>query len=411
MLLTCGINHKTAPIEVRELLAFDQEQTSVALRKLAEHPAINEAVILSTCNRTEIYSDASAAEPLLNWLMSHQKAAANTTDYHYYYYGIDSVRHLMRVASGLDSMVIGEPQILGQIKAAYRLACDIGCVGQQLRHLFPAVFAVSKQIRSTTAIGNNPVSMAYIVVDMAKRIFADLEQCRALLIGAGEMINLAAAHLTDAGVRQLSIANRTVEKSQQLADMYHAEALRIGDIPEKLPHVDIIITATASQLPILGKGTMESVLHHKKRNPMFIADLGMPRDVEPEINQLDDIYLYNIDDLQEMINKNMKNRLAAARQAEKMVEIQANHYMRQLRVLDVSDMICRYRQRIAHLRDRELTKTLARLQQGDAPEKLLQQLAYNLTNKIMHQPTVAMRQAAYNDKLDMLITAQELLDI
>jgi len=411
-LMAYGINHKSAPLSVREQLAFHPEQTPEVLHALISREAVNEAVVLSTCNRTEIYTASNHHGAVKEWLSKQPRVSNHEiSTFCYQYQGVDMVRHLMRVASGLDSMVLGEPQILGQIKHAYSIACDAGTVGGRLKHLFPAVFAASKQVRTKTAIGGDSVSIAYAVVQLARRIFSDLAQCKILLIGAGDTIELVATHLYGQGARQLIIANRTVERARKLSDQLQAHPIRIGDVPAYLTDSDIVITATASQLPILGKGTMESVLRQRKRRPIFMADLAVPRDIEPEVGQLEDIYLYNIDNLQSIVSQNLKNREEAARQAEAMIEMQATHYMRQLRVMNASDMIRKFRMQVEGVRDKELKKALDHLQRSNNPQAALASLAHNLTNKIMHQPTVKLREAAYYEQFDLLLLMKDLFDL
>ena len=402
-----GINHHCAPLALREQLSLSPEAASQALSDLVGREVVNEAVILSTCNRTELYTAANHRAAAGAWLSEQP----NVESYVYHHQDIDMVRHLMRVASGLDSMVLGEPQILGQLKKAYFLACDAGTVGNRLRHLFPAVFSAVKRVRTETAVGANAVSIAYATVQLAKRIFSDLAKCKILLVGAGETIELVATHFCSQDAYQLTIANRTVERARQLADQFQARAIRMGDIPACLKEVDIVVTATASQLPIIGKGTMENVLRTGKRRPIFMADLAVPRDIEAQVSQLEDVYLYNIDDFQTVINENVKNRMEAAKQAEAMVEMQAMHYMRHLRVIKASDMIRDFRQQLEGMRDQALEKALDHLERTKDPQTALASLAHNLTNKIMHQPTVKLREAAYDERLDRLLLMKELFDL
>ncbi len=408
-ILAYGINHKTAPIAIREQIAFNPEQTVTALQSLQQKPAVNEAVILSTCNRTEIYSAIDDIELLQNWMSQHH--SLNSTDiapFSYHFKGIHAVQHLMRVASGLDSMVLGEKQILGQIKKAYALACDTGMVGKKFKHLFPTVFAASKLIRNQTAIDKSPVSIAYGIVQLAKRIFSSLHRCQILLVGTGEIMELVATHLSSHAVKKIIVANRTVEKARSFANSLNADAIRIGDIPQHLAKTDIVISATASQLPIIGKGLIESTLKQQKHRPLLMIDLAIPRDIEPEVDELDDVYLYNIDDLQDIISQNQKNREDAAKQAEALIEIQALNYMRQCRVLDAGKIIQSYRSQLESMRDQELAKALKQIHNGQDPEAALHLLAHNLVNKVMHKPTVKLRDAAYNEQLDMLMLAQEI---
>lgn len=409
-LFSCGINHQSAPISIRERLAFNDAQARLILNDLCRLEAVNEAVLISTCNRTEIYMAGDHPEAVQHWFRQQSRAAQINIDPHYYLHQHDAaVRHLLRVSSGLDSMVLGEPQIFGQIKQAYRLACETGAARQQLQHLFPAVFAASKTIRQETQIGANPVSMAYATVQTAKRIFTHLRNCCVLLIGAGELMELMMKHLRDQGVQHIIIANRTLDKAQQWAESCGGVGIRIGEIPTYLSQVDIVITATASQLPIIGKGMMERTLKIGKRRPILMVDLAVPRDIEPEVSQLPDIYLYNIDDLQTIIDANLKNRHTAAAQAEALVELQAAHYMRQLQIANISDIIAQFRQNAEQHRDQATQKALAELQQGRDPNVVVTQLAHQLTNKILHQPTLKLRQLAYLQQTDALIFAKQLL--
>jgi len=411
-LLTYGINHKTAPISVREKWNFSTSQTTDALREIQTFTAVNEAVLLSTCNRTEIYTVQENFSAIEQWLRQRPAAAdMDLAPYCYHHHGFDAVQHLMRVASGLDSMVLGEPQIFGQIKQAYQLACDAGTVGERLRHIFPTTFAASKEIRNNTAISQHAVSLAYIIIQLAKRIFASLEQCRVLLVGTGEMMELVATHLKSQSIKQMTIASRSIEKANHLAAPFNGHSIRIGDIPLYMKDIDIVISATASQLPILGKGMMESALKSKKHRPVLMVDLAVPRDIEPEVAQLEDVYLYNIDDLQTLISQNMKNREAAAKQAETMVKIQAEHSLRQLRILDAGDIISDYREQINKLRDQEYKKALEQLQCGQNPEDILKNMVRNLSNKIMHTPTTQLRQAAYDNQTDILLLAKKLFGL
>ena len=408
-LCTFGINHQTAPIEIRERLAFSAEQMPLALKQLISTATIDEAVILSTCNRTEIYTTTNSQHLLKQWLMQqHQLHDIDITPFCYYHQGVHAIRHLMRVASGLDSMIMGEPQILGQIKTAYATACEAGSIGDHLQSLFPAVFATTKHVRSATNIGKCPVSVAYAVVKLCQQVFTDLRHCNVLLVGAGTTIELVATHLDKNDVKHMMIANRHIEHAAELAEQFNATPIRIGDIPQQLDKVDIIISATASQLPILGKGLFERLQRHTAARPLFIADLAMPRDVEPEVADLANIHLYNLDDLRNVINHNLKNRLSAAEQAESMIEMYAANYMRQLRIHDAGDIIRQYRNTINQQRDCELAKAMTQLKAGKQPEAVLKNFARNFGNKVMHDPTMKLRDAALNGDLNYLTFAKKL---
>lgn len=410
-LIAYGVNHQSAPLKVRERLAAGLAESPRALRDFMQQSAVNEAVLLSTCNRTEVYTTHDDVGVVNHWLSEACGFDASELEpFSYHYRSFDAVRHVMRVASGLDSMMLGEPQILGQVKKAYLSACEIGGVGRQFKQLFPKVFSVSKQIRHETGIGQNAVSVAYAAVELAKRIFSHLRSCHVLLIGAGETVELLATHLRSQGVQQMTVANRTVERAAALADSFQARAIGIGDIPSHLHQMDIVISATASPLPILGKGAIESALKHRKRRPIFMADLAMPRDIEVEAAQLEDVYLYNIDDLQAVIDQNRKDREQAAKQAEALIDMQALHYLNQLRVLDAGTIITRFRENWETVRDQELAKALMHYRRVQDPEAAMRLLAESLTNKMLHQPTLKLRQAAYEQKKELLLLVKDLFE-
>lgn len=401
-MLVFGINHHTAPIAIREKLAFNATQLPIALQDLVSQQAINEAVILSTCNRTEIYTNTIPIPTLQQWL-ARQKSLIDLdlNPYCYTHHDMDAVRHIMRVACGLDSMVLGEPQVLGQMKQAYQIAQDAGTIGHHLKYLFPAVFEASKQIRTDTNIGANPVSIAYAITQLSKNIYDRLSDCRVLLIGAGETVELIATHLHGIGVKQIIIANRTIEKTQHLVETLHVHAIQMQDIPVYIKESDIVISATTSQLPILGKGLIESTLQYKKNRPLLLIDLAVPRDIEPEVANLDRVCLYNIDDLQTIIAQNLKNRFEASKQAELMIDLQASQFLRKMRVFHARHVITEYRDRLDKIRLCELEKAMGQLQKGDDPKAVLELFGQNLVNKIMHHPTIKLREAASEDQCEI----------
>lgn len=409
-LFTCGINHQTTPINIRERLAFNSEQTKSILNDLCRLDAVNEAVLLSTCNRTEIYMHGPNPEPVQIWFRQQSGAANINIDSHcYLHQDRAAVKHLLRVSSGLDSMVLGETQIVSQIKQAYQLACETGAARQQLQHLFPAMFAASKTIRNETQISANPISLAYVSVQTAKRIFTNLGQCQILLIGAGELMELMLHYLRSNGVQKIMIANRDMTRATKLLGDQQDAVFRISDIPYCLSQADIVITATASQLPIIGKGMMERISKNRKHRPMLMIDLAVPRDIEPEVSDLADIYLYNIDDLQTIIEANTKHRRLAAQQAEALVEMQTAHYMRQLQITNISEFITQFRSIADQHRDETLTKAFADLKLGRDPYEVITQLANQLTNKLLHHPTVKLRQLAYHQQAEALVLAKKIL--
>ncbi|HEY3488157.1 MAG TPA: glutamyl-tRNA reductase [Gammaproteobacteria bacterium] len=412
-LLALGLNHKTAPVALREQTSFAPEEIVLALQGLAALPAVNEAAIISTCNRTEIYCwlEQDDHSPALQWFLEHHGLQPQSPgDFLYHYIDSHTVRHLMRVACGLDSMVLGEPQILGQLKAAYRQAEEAGTIGLQLRRLFEHTFTVAKQVRSETAIGANPVSIAFAAVRLAHQIFSDLQRQTALLIGAGETIELAARHLRENGIGQIIIANRTLERGRRLALQFNAKAIRLSELPAYLPAADILITSTASQLPIIGKGAVESALKERKHRPMLIVDIAVPRDVEPEVEQMHDVYLYNIDDLQSVIEANLQSRAEAAKQAETIIAQRVEDFMNWQRSLNAVHTIRSYREQAKLTGQEVLEKAKRLLQSGKTPEHALEYLAHTLTNKLLHNTTARLDQAARDGRQDLLEAAHEILN-
>jgi len=413
-LLAVGLNHKTAPVQIRERVAFAPEQLPETLRNLAAQNMISEAAILSTCNRTEMLCciDEADSEIVIEWLRQHRDFSENELDpYMYTHPEQMAVRHMLRVASGLDSLILGEPQILGQLKDAYSTAKAAGTVGTQLSKLFEYTFSVAKQVRTDTAIGASPVSVAFAAVSLSKQIFSDLNEHTALLIGAGETIELAARHLKESGIKRLIIANRTLARAEALVKEVEGYAITLSEIPAHLAEADIVISSTASQLPILGKGAVERAIKARKHQPILMVDIAVPRDIEEEVGELDDIYLYTVDDLQEIIDEGLRSRQEAALQAEEIIDTQVTHFMGWLRSLDAVSTIRSYRSKIDTIREAELDKARRMLAQGNDPEKVLAQLARGLTNKIIHTPSAQMKQAGFDGRSDLLEAARELLDL
>lgn len=410
-LLTLGINHRTAPLELRERVAFTPEHMGDAFSALKVAAGVKEAAILSTCNRTELYlaAEDECSETVLRWLAGfHDLDLAEITESFYIHVNEDAVRHMMRVAAGLDSMVLGEPQILGQLKEAYAIARSHGASGSLLSRLFEQSFSVAKRVRTETAIGENPVSVAYAAVSMARHIFADLRRNKALLIGAGRTIELVARHLRDAGVPDIIVANRTLERAELLARDYGGHGILLSDIPEHLAGVDIVIASTASQLPVLGKGAVERALKKRKHRPYFMVDIAVPRDIEPEVAQLDDVYLYTVDDLRTVIEENIRSREGAAREAERLIESGAEDFLYQLRALDAVSTLKQYRHHAEQLRDQEVERALKALRNGGDPETLLRSLGRGLTNKLLHEPSVQVRKATAEGRTEVTHWLREL---
>ncbi|MCC5795700.1 MAG: glutamyl-tRNA reductase [Methylophaga sp.] len=413
-LVTYGINHNTAPVAVRERFAFDASSLSAALQSLMQHEAVVEAVIISTCNRTEIYChiDEEYDNPVLSWLHDyHQQSEKDTRQYLYQYQQAEAIRHLFRVASGLDSLVLGEPQILGQLKTAYSAAFNNHAVGKSLGRLFQHAFAVAKQVRTDTAIGNSPVSVAFAAVSLAKQIFSNLAQSTALLIGAGETIELVARHLFDNGIKRIIIANRTLERAHALAMQVNGYAISLGEMPAHLAEADIVLSSTASQLPILGKGMVERALKQRKRRPIFMVDIAVPRDIEPEVSQLEDIYLYCVDDLHDIIEENLQSRRDAAKQAEEIIDNQVDHFLAWVRTQDAVPVIRAIRETAQQQSIELLSKAQKQLEQGLAPEQVLSELSRSLTNKLLHEPSRQLRQSGFEDNPELIAAARRLFNI
>lgn len=409
--LALGINHKTASVEVRERVAFTPESQVDALQQLCRITGSREAAILSTCNRSELYLEQELLETdeVLRWLADyHRLNLSELRACAYVHADENAVQHMMRVASGLDSMVLGEPQILGQMKSAFAVAQEAGTIGPLLGRLFQATFSTAKSVRTDTAIGENPVSVAFAAVSLAKQIFSDLHRSQALLIGAGETITLVARHLHEQGIKRIVVANRTLERAGLLAEQFGAHAVLLADIPQELISSDIVISSTASQLPILGKGAVESALKQRRHKPIFMVDIAVPRDIEPEVGELDDVYLYSVDDLHEVVTENLKNRQGAAEVAEQLVVAGASDFMQRLRERAAVDVVKACRQQAEDLRDEELARALRLLSNGTSAEEVLAQLARGLTNKLMHTPSVQLKRFSAAGRLDALAVAQEL---
>ena len=415
-LLTIGINHTTAPIDVRERLAFPDSVLPSALNKLIHVPSIDEAAIVSTCNRTELICSVDSCQTgktnTMQWLSDyHDYQLDHTQSYIYDHHEQEAAKHMFRVASGLDSMVLGEPQILGQLKQAYQSAVGAGTLGKQLNQLFQHSFNVAKKVRTHTSIGTNPVSVASTAVSLAKQLFGDLSQRKALFIGAGETIELAAQHLSAVGVSRITIANRNIVRAQKLANKFEGYGISLAYISEVIPESDIVITATSSTLPILGKGLLENSLKRRKHKPILLIDLAIPRDVEPEAGQLQDIYLYSVDDLKQVIEENMQSRMNAAEQAEIIIDDEVLKFYQWLRGQDVTDLIRHYRSQAEQHRNETTDKALRMLKQGKTPEETLNFLANTLVNKLLHNPTEALKSASAENHQDLLEAARTILGL
>lgn len=424
-LLVLGINHDSASVEVRERVAFAPETITDALQQLLDQTPATEAAILSTCNRTEVYvvggevADAgetssfdNLGQDILQWLIAHHQMSPGVLDAcHYRHESEQALQHMMSVASGLNSLVLGEPQILGQMKSCYAVAQSAGTLSKELHGAFQKVFSIAKNVRTNTAIGENPVSVAYAAVSLAQQIFSDLKEDTALLIGAGETIDLVARHLQQQGIANMIFANRTLERAQKLADEFSAKAVLLSDIPEQLAKADIVISSTASQLPILGKGAVESALKQRRHKPMFMVDIAVPRDIEAEVGELDDVYLYTVDDLREVIDENKQSRQQAAEEAHTIIESGLAEYIQECRARHSVSAIKSYRQHAESIRDEVLEKALKDLEKGISPDTVVKQIANSLTNKLLHTPTSQLKQASTEGNQELLMLTKKLFAV
>jgi glutamyl-tRNA reductase len=397
-LYTLGLNHQTAPLAVRERVVFHVERLRDALTELKRGHA-REAAILSTCNRTELYVAGDEPTALAQWLERyHRFEPAGLSPYLYALPHEQAVRHAFRVASGLDSMVLGEPQILGQMKEAARAAESAGTLGTLLHKLFQRSFAVAKEVRSTTQLGTASVSMAAAAVRLAGRIFPSLKEQSVLFIGAGEMIELCATHFAAQGPARMTVANRTLERAQKLAHRFNARPVELRTLADHLHEHDIIVSSTASSLPILGKGLVERALRARRRRPMFMVDLAVPRDIEPEVSELDDVFLYTVDDLAQVVSSNLDSRRAAVAQAEAIIDTQVGQFMHWMRTRENVPLIRALRARADDARREELERALRALGRGEPPAKVLEALSVGLVNKLMHPPTQALHDTAGDEQ-------------
>jgi glutamyl-tRNA reductase len=411
--VVCGISHKSASVDLRGRLAFAPETVVQVLQDAKSILNVQEVALLSTCNRTEIYLYGDMTDTqILTWLAMMKGVELRALrDSFYCYRDQEAISHLMRVASGLDSVILGEPQIFGQIKSAYSVGRQAGTVSTMLNRSFQLAFSAAKRVRSETAIGKNPVSVAYASVNLASQIFADLKDVHALLIGAGETIDLVAKHLRDQNIGKITVANRTLSRAQELVEEYAAGAILLSDIPDFLPCADIVISSTASQLPLLGKGAVESALKKRKHKPLFMVDIAVPRDIEPEVEDLPDVYLYTVDDLEEVVRDNLKARSNAASFAETIIDEEVRKWSKQYRALAAVDTIRAFRSSIESIRDVEIEKALTAIDRGQSSEDVINTLARNLTNKLLHKPTTKLKQASEEGRDDAINATKDLFDL
>ncbi|MDA9556176.1 glutamyl-tRNA reductase [Vibrio sp.] len=413
-LFAIGINHNTASVELREKVAFGPEKLPLALAALYKMPKVEGGVIISTCNRTELYIETTSKESsaFIHWLAEfHQVSLSELKSSLYIHEGQTAVTHLMRVSCGLDSLVLGEPQILGQVKQSFSDSKKHQVLSATLEKFFHKAFSVAKRVRTETDIGGNAVSVAYAACTLAKHIFESLEKSTVLLVGAGETIELVAKHLSANGCHNMIVANRTKERAFNLAKEFGAEVIGLKEIPDYLPKADIVISSTASQLPIIGKGVVESAIKARRYQPMLFVDIAVPRDIEAQVSEIDDVYLYTVDDLQSIIESNIEQRRMEAIQAEAIVAEESASFMVWLRSLQSVVSIRSYRKNANDIRQELLHKSLQSLEAGSDPEKVLIELSNKLTNRLVHSPTKAMQQAAEEGNLDKLAIIRNTLGV
>lgn len=415
-LLALGINHKTAPVSLRERVTFSPETLDQALSSLLQQPLVQGGVVLSTCNRTELYlsveQQENLQEQLVKWLCDyHHLSEDEVRKSLYWHHDNEAVSHLMRVASGLDSLVLGEPQILGQVKKAFAESQNGQAVSGELERLFQKSFSVAKRVRTETDIGASAVSVAFAACTLARQIFESLSDVNVLLVGAGETIELVARHLHQHNVRHMMIANRTRERAQSLATEVSAEVISLQDIDSRLAEADIIISSTASPLPIIGKGMVERALKARRNQPMLMVDIAVPRDIEPEVGKLANVYLYSVDDLHSIIQNNLAQRKAAAIQAETIVEQESSNFMAWLRSQGAVEIIRDYRSRADIIRADAQAKALAAIAQGADVEAVIHELAHKLTNRLIHAPTRSLQQAASDGDVERLQIIRDSLGL
>ena len=409
--VACGLNHKTAPLDVREQVSLPVAMQDTLLSNLVGLPMVNEAAILSTCNRTEIYCDTDDPDAIAPWLArEHQLPPEALTPYFYMHHGHQGVRHALRVASGLDSMMLGEPQILGQMKHAYHQGCRVGSIKGNLKHVFQYVFSASKRVRNQSGIGNNPVSIAYAAVQLIGQTFSDCTTLKVFIIGSGETASLVAKYLQKEGVRHFIIASRTQDNAKSLAATLAGRVVSISEIPQHLSEADIVISATACPLPFINKGLVEHALRQRNCQPMFFLDLAVPRDIESNVSELEEVHLYNIDDLKNITGKGMLERQTAAVHAEQLIDAELDNYIREHRSLKANAVICDYREQMQTLAHQELQRAMQKLSAGKCQFSVLEEFSERLVNKLTHTPTIGLRHAAWDNRQELLDLAQYLLD-
>lgn len=408
--LVIGINHRTAPVEIREKIVFAEPELPTALRELSRIPGVREATILSTCNRTELYCYVAENEPpLVPWLLQwHRMDPHELEGCVYQYKGQAAVQHAFAVAAGLDSMILGEPQILGQLKDAYRAALQERTTGPLLNRLFQSSFSIAKRVRTETRIGANAVSVASAAVSLAHTVFDNFAQHTALLIGAGETIALAARHLRAQGLKRMIVANRTLERAQELAREFDGYAITLESLPAHLPEADIIVSSTASPVPVVTQAAVREALRTRKHRPVFMVDIAVPRDIDPAVAELEDVYLFTIDDLEHVVHTNQQARQSAARDAEGLLAGAVEQFQQQLRTLDAAPTIRELREEAEQVRAQTLLQAQRMLASGRDAPAVIEFLASTLTNRLLHAPSRRLRDAAEQRDAELIAAARVL---
>jgi glutamyl-tRNA reductase len=405
-----GINHKTAPVALREKVAFTEDRLGAALLTLRQELGVAEALILSTCNRTEVYwSGTASGSQLSQWLERHHGNNLDLTASVYVHQESRAIEHTFSVASGLDSMVLGEVQILGQLKDAYRIAQESGSTGPILNKLFQAAFSAAKRVRSETRIGANAVSLASATVSLARRVYEDLSAHNVLLVGAGDMNALTARHFMSAGIKRMVIANRTLGRAQALAAELNAHAVPLSDLDQELAAADIVISCTASPEPLIAKRAVEAAIRARRRRPIFMVDMAVPRDIDPKVAELEDVYLFSIDDLQQLVDENIQQREVAAGGARLLINEEVARFLAESRAQDAGPAIRALRQQAEGIRQQTVEQARRMLAAGKSTDEVIDYLANTLTNRLLHAPTQALRQASELADLALAETVTRLL--
>tara|TARA_B110000240_G_scaffold36200_1_gene39618 strand:+ start:2123 stop:3385 length:1263 start_codon:yes stop_codon:yes gene_type:complete len=405
-LVAIGMNHKTASLDIREKFSLDKDESLKILKKLHSMPIIEEVFLLSTCNRTEIYceiGDLRYVKNISRWLLKQKGLSVREFEGYIYSYSNSSVvKHALSVASGLDSMVIGESQILSQLKNAFNEANHAETIGKNLDRLFQYAFSTAKEVRTDTKIGASSLSIANVAVSLTDQFYDDLSDKNALLIGAGETIYIAAKNLRKKNIKSIFIANRTLEKAEIIAKEVSGIAISLKDIPKHLKDSDIIISAVSGNVPLVGKGAVETALKYRKHKPIYMVDLGVPRNIEAEVRDLPDIFLYTIDNIQELVRKNYNTRKEAAFDAQSIIDVRVQEYMNWRNSQSAFSVIKLYRDDCESIRLQCLEKSLSHLKSGKDPESIMEQLSLNITSKLSHKPTLALNKAGQTDNRKLI---------